>query len=316
MCSRGLRPSLAGSSSVVVHAVFPRASPGGGGSSAAFLFRRRVRLRRAVTVVASSAVHGVFRWAAPRHDVRNGHALVNDMMHRRPGLLRSRGPGQDRIYDVLAMRRWPSRRTPDRRDKPSTPTPIAKQSVSQPAASWRTTSRPNLQRRRHPTRSDKTENQPPTPPGRSPHQRHNLHPPSMCARHPPAGRRPTPSPPFDAPTSHTHVAPTARRRRVKGPPQATHRRGHDDTGPPKSFWVKVRSKAVTSAEEPYTGNVEAKEQTVCPEDTKTLAHDGQTCSRRYTIFIEGKPRRAGRPGYGRFGDFYSESKSVKSPESA
>jgi hypothetical protein len=83
--------------------------------------------------------------------------------------------------------------------------------------------------------SAKTTNQPPTPPGRSPHHVADFHPPSMCDRHPPAGRRPNPATQKRRPTIDTLVAPTARRRRVEGPPQATHEVGRSRHGRPRKF---------------------------------------------------------------------------------
>lgn len=60
MFLRGLRPPLFNALSAAFNEVFLRASPWASGPSVAFLVRRRLRLRRAVTVVVSSAVHGVF----------------------------------------------------------------------------------------------------------------------------------------------------------------------------------------------------------------------------------------------------------------
>lgn len=148
---------------------------------------------------------------------------------------------------------------------------------------------------------------PPTP---------DFHPPSICATHPPAGRRPNPATHPWRPKHQRQMAPTARRRRVKGPPQATHRRGDDGTGPPKSFWGRFRKRTVTSEKQPHTEEVQAAKPRGRLEDTKTLAHDGQTCSQPYTLFIGQKRARGSSRPVGRFGDFYSESKSGKSPKSA
>lgn len=204
----------------------------------------------------------------------------------------------------------------NRRHKLSSQTRIAKQYVHHLGGPARKTSRPT-------SRAAGIPQGKPTPKPGHPHHRGeapttnaDFHPPSMCARHPPAGRRPNPATNKRRPTIPRQVAPTARRRRVKGPPQATHRRGHADTGGPKSFWEKVRSKAVTSTKEPHTGEVRATEHLVRLEDTRTLAHDGQTCSQPYTRFIGQKRARGSSRRVGRFGDFYSEPKSVKSPESA
>lgn len=148
---------------------------------------------------------------------------------------------------------------------------------------------------------------PPTP---------DLHPPSMCARHSPAGRRPNPATHIWRPTNDTQVAPTARRRRVKGPPQALHEVRRSRHGRPQKFLAEKFRKAVTSEKQPHTEEVEAEEAMVRREDTRTLAHDGQTCSQPCTLFIGQKRARSSSRPVGRFGEFCSESKSGKSPESA
>ncbi len=138
----------------------------------------------------------------------------------------------------------------------------------------------------------------------------------MCARHPHAGRRPNPATNKWGPTNQRQVAPTARRSVLKA--RCKRHTGEDamTQDHPKVFGEKF-GKGLSLLKGSRTQK-KYKQQSRGGrlEHTKTLAHDGQTCSQPYILFIGQKRARGSSLRMGRFGDFYSEPKSVKSPKSA
>lgn len=135
-----------------------------------FLFRRCLRLRRAVTGAASSAGHIELLWGcAPvtlsarwRCDERDGHHAL-----RAGG-----GHGEEQ----------------DRRHKPSTSSPHCEAIRLAHCCTMKNNFTNRLTAAgRHPPTATNNVNQPPTPPGRSPHQRQtSTHPLCVPDTHPPA----------------------------------------------------------------------------------------------------------------------------------